>query len=42
MQQEAKALLAEAARLQKEASTLHGVKENGTTTKSKKAKAQKT
>jgi len=43
MQREAKELLAEAARLQKEAATLTGaVKENGTTTKSKKAKAQKT
>lgn len=42
MQNEAKALLAEAARLQKEAASLNGAKkENGSTTKSKKAKVEK-
>lgn len=42
MQAEAKALLAEAARLQQEAASLTGAKkENGSTTKSKKAKTEK-
>lgn len=43
MQAEARALLAEADRLQQEASTLNGAKkENGKTTKTKAAKVQKT
>lgn len=42
MQADATALLAEAARLQKEAAALNGAKkENGSTTKSKKAKVEK-